>query len=192
MAAPPKLMTADELLRLPDDGQRHELVRGELRTMSPGGDEHGWIALEIGSSLRGHVRTHRLGRAYGAETGFKLSENPDTVRAPDVAFVRHERILAAPRITGFRAGAPDLVVEIISPNDLYSEVAEKVAMWLAHGCRMVIVVHPRGREVVIHRSPNNIRHLTIDDTIDGEEVVPGWRLPVRELFPDDDEGGPTA
>lgn len=92
MAVEPTLMTADELMRLPDDGQRYELVRGELRTMAPGGDEHGSIAGTFHSSLGPYVRAHNLGRTYVADTGYRLTTDPDTVRAPDVAFVRRERV----------------------------------------------------------------------------------------------------
>ncbi len=177
-----RLMTAEELLRLPDDGQRHELVRGELRTMPPGGDEHGDLASTFHFSLTAHVRAHRLGRTYSADTGYLLTRDPDTVHAPDVAFVRRERVEATGRLRGFREGAPDLVVEVISPNDLYTEVDEKVAEYLAHGARLVFVVNPRRRTVARHRPGEPVLILTEDDVLDGGDVVPGWRLPVRALF----------
>ena len=181
MATAQKLMTAEELLRLPDDGQRHELIAGELRTMAPSGEEHGAIGMMVGTSLNNHVLAHRLGRVLGAETGFLLTSSPDTVRAPDVAFISRERAGTEP-MKGYRPGVPDLAVEVISPNDLYTEVEEKVAEWLAHGTRMVIVINPRQRTVKVHRSTTEVRHLTVDDTIDGEDVVPGWTMPVRALF----------
>ncbi len=186
MATTQKLMTAEELARLPDDGRRHELIAGELRTMVPSGAEHGEIALGFGADLRQYVRAHRLGRVFGAETGFLLSTNPDTVRAPDVAFVSRERAEAVGRVTGYWPGAPDLAIEVVSPNDLYTEVEEKVATWLEHGTRMVIVLNPRRRTVAIHRSSTQVRHLTVADTLDGEDVVPGWTLPVRDLIAADD------
>jgi len=182
MAVEPKLMTADELLRLPDDGKRHELVRGELRTMPPSGDEHGELAGTFQSSLGPYVRAHRLGRTYIADAGYLLTTDPDTVRAPDVAFVRRERVEATGRLRGFRPGAPDLVVEVISPNDLYTEVDEKVAEYLEHGARLVFVVNPRRRTVAEHRPGEPVRVLTVEDTLDGHDVVPGWSLPVRDLF----------
>ena len=184
MAVEPKLMTADELLRLPDDGQRHELVRGELRTMAPGGDEHGELTGTFHSSLGPYVRAHRLGRTYVADTGYRLTTDPDTVRAPDVAFVRRDRVEATGRLRGFRPGAPDLVVEVISPSDLYTEVDEKVAEWIEHGARLVFVVNPRRQTVAEHRPGEPVRVLTVEDTLDGYDVVPGWSLPVRELFED--------
>ena len=178
-----KLITAEELWRLPDDGQRHELVAGELRTMPPSGEEHGTIAAGLTIALGQYVLTHRLGRLIAAETGFLLTANPDTVRAPDVAFISHERVGPAGPARGYRRGAPDLAAEVISPNDLYTEVAEKVATWLEHGTRMVLVLNPRGRTVTVHRSPTQVRQLTVADTLDGEDVVPGWSMPVRDLFP---------
>ncbi len=182
-----KLMTAEELLRLPDDGMRHELIAGELRTMAPSGAEHGEIAITSGSALSQYVRAHRLGRVFGAETGFLLATNPDLVRAPDTAFVSRERALATGRVTGYWPGAPDLAIEVISPNDRYTEVEEKVDTWLAHGTRLVVVVDPRRRTVTVRRPDGRTRHLTVADTLDGEDVVPGWTLPVRELFAPDDE-----
>lgn len=182
MASTQEPMTAEELLRLPDDGQRHELIAGELRTMAPTGAEHGGTAADFTVDLGRYVRAHQLGRVLTGAPGFLLTTDPDTVRAPDVAFIRRERIEAAGRVTGYWPGTPDLAVEVVSPNDLYTEVAEKVATWLAHGTRMVIVVDPRRRAVAVHRAPTQVRHLTADDVIDGEDVVPGWRLAVRDLF----------
>ena len=185
MAVEPKLMTADELMRLPDDGQRYELVRGELRAMAPGGAEHGSVAGTFHISLGPHVRAHNLGRTYIADTGYRLTTDPDTVRAPDVAFVRRERVEDSGRVRGYWAGAPDLAVEVISPSDLYAEVDEKVAEYLEHGARLVFVVNPRRRTVAEHRPGEPVRVLTVEDTLDGHDVVPGWSLPVRDLFEDD-------
>jgi Uma2 family endonuclease len=178
-----KLMTADELLRLPDDGMRHELVRGELRTMPPGGLEQGDRSSVFDGSLGPYVRTHKLGRVFTNEPGFVLTTDPDTVRAPDVAFIRSERLQETGVPRGyFRGGAPDLAVEVISPNDLYTEVDEKVAEWLEHGARLVFVVNPRRRTVAVHRPGQPMRTFGMDDTLSGEDVVPGWSLAVRDLF----------
>ena len=182
MALQSRLMTADELIRLPRDGQRHELVKGELRTMPPAGFEHGDITSEIDSSLRPYVRSHGLGKVVAGDIGFQLTINPDTVRAPDVAFVNAERVSAAGRVTGYWPGAPDLVVEVISPNDLYTEVDEKVAEWIEHGARLVFVVNPRRRTVAMHCPSDPVRILGEGDVLDGEDIVPGWSLPVRDLF----------
>ena len=103
---------------------RRELVRGEVREVAPAGDEHGEFAMTVGVHLSQHVRARQLGRTYAAETGFIIARDPDTVRAPDAAFVRQEVIDATGRFRGFRAGAPDLAIEVISPGDSYTEVKE--------------------------------------------------------------------
>ncbi len=175
-------MTAEELLELPDDGFRYELVRGELRKMSPAGSEHGMIAAEILGSLYQHIKAHDLGRVFAAETGFKIAENPDTVRAPDVAFVSRERVAEIGRSDGYFPGAPDLAAEVISPNDSYADVQEKVAEWLRAGARMVLVVDTRKRAVMVYRSLQAFAILSESDAIEGDDVVPGWTLPVADLF----------
>ena len=174
------LMTAEALWLLPDDGNRHELIAGELRTMAPSGEVHGGLAATFTTYLNVHVMAQRLGRVFAAETGFLVATDPDTVLAPDVAFVRAERLVAAP--SGYHRGVPDLAVEIVSPNDRYTEVDEKVASWLAYGTLMVVVVNPRRRSLAVHCSATSVRQLTIDDRLDGEDVVPGWSLAVRDLF----------
>jgi Uma2 family endonuclease len=181
MALTGKRMTAEELLRLPDDGMRHELIYGELTTMSPAGPRHGRVAMRFGTRLDSFVEREQLGAVYAADTGFWLARDPDLVRAPDVAFVRQER-LATEDERGYFPGPPDLAVEVVLPNDRPGEIAEKVAMWLAYGTRMVIVVYPRTRTARIHRPGEPPRDLSETDTIAGADVVPGWTLPLRELF----------
>jgi len=175
-------MTAEELLRLPDDGYRYELVRGELRKMAPAGHIHGRVAINVTTPLDRHVRDHNLGVVYAAETGFKLASNPDIVRAPDIAFIRRERVEDVGDLEGYWPGAPDLAVEVISPSDTYTDVQEKVFDWLEAGTRMVILVMPRKRVVTVYRSMTDMIMLTEHDTLDGGDVVPGWKIPVRELF----------
>ncbi len=179
-----KSLTAEELLRMPDDGSRYELVEGELRKMAPAGGEHGYLALEVAAELRNHVKTNGLGRVYTAETGFKISSNPDTVRAPDAAFVSRERVEKAGRVRGYWPGAPDLAVEVVSPNDTHSEVIGKALAWLEAGSRMILVIDPEKHTVTDYRSRDEIRVLTAGagDTVEGGDVVPGWKLPVVELF----------
>jgi Uma2 family endonuclease len=116
------------------------------------------------------------------EPGFILAVNPDTVRAPDVAFITHERLAPTGVPTGYFRGVPDLAVEVVSPNDRYTDVAEKIAEWLEYGVRMVVVVDPRRKAVDVHRPGQPTRTLGMDDTLDGEDVVPGWSLAVRDLF----------
>jgi Uma2 family endonuclease len=178
----PQLMTAAELLALPDDGFRYELVRGELRRMSPAGRKHGRLIINLTTPLDQYVRAHQLGVVYAAETGFLLATDPDLVRAPDVAFVRREREAAIPDDDGFWPGAPDMAVEFVSPHDLYTEVDEKVLDWLDAGTRMVVIVNPRKRLVTIYRSRTEIALLTEQDTLEGGEVIPGWSLPIHVIF----------
>ena len=176
--------TAEELLRMPDDGFRYELVRGELRKMAPAGNKHGYLALRIASRLERHVEENSLGKAYAAETGFKLSSDPDTVRAPDAAFVSQTRLEEVGEVEGFWPGAPDLAVEVISPFDTHTEVVEKALAWLEAGCRMVLAVDPSRRTVTVYRALDDIRILRGEagETLDGADVIPGWSLPVAELF----------
>ncbi|MEW6756014.1 MAG: Uma2 family endonuclease [Candidatus Latescibacterota bacterium] len=182
MTATTQRMTADELLGLPDDGLRRELVRGELRTMAPAGNTHGRISMRFAWRLAHHVELHDLGTVLAAETGFRLSSDPDTVRAPDVAFVGQPRLLAAGRVEGFWPGAPDLAVEVLSPGDSFAEVEEKVRDWLAAGTRLVVVANPAQRTLTVYRSLSDIRVLQEGETLDAGDVVPGWRVPVAEIF----------
>lgn len=175
-------VTAEELLHLPNDGHRHELVRGELREMPPAGSEHGYVAMNLAATLQHHVRENGLGRVYAAETGFKIASDPDTVRAPDTAFISRERVEAAQRVEGYWPGAPDLAVEVISPGDTHSEVTEKALDWLRSGCRSVWVVDPRRRTVTVYRSRTDIRILTEDDSLEDFEVVKGFGIPVSDIF----------
>ena len=177
-----KLVTAEELLRMPDDGFRYELIRGELIRMTPAGHQHGRLVVNVTTPLDQHVRQHHLGVVYGAETGFQLASDPDVVRAPDAAFVRRERAAEVGDVEGYWPGAPDLAVEVISPGDLYTEVEDKVLAWLAAGARMVVVINPRTRTATVYRSRTDVTVLGEEDGLDGGDVVPGWMMPVRDLF----------
>ena len=170
------LMTADELLQLPDDGWRYELVEGELLKMSPTGARHGDVASALNASLRTFVTQQRLGKVYAAETGFKIARNPDTVRAPDTAFVRAERVVQTDK---FFEGAPDAAFEVVSPSDSYSEVVAKTQVWLRAGVRAVVIIEPQTETVRIHRASS----VTVAiDVLEIDDVIPGWRLPLAELF----------
>ncbi len=153
--------TAEELLRMPDDGFRYELVGGELRKIAPAGNKHGYITMNLSGPLHRHVRENGLGRVYTTETGFLLARDPDNVRAPDAAFVSQARLDQTGEVQGYWPGAPDLAVE---------------------GCRMVLAFAPSRRTVTVYRALDDILIRTANETLDGADVVPGWSLPVAELF----------
>jgi Uma2 family endonuclease len=174
-------MTAEELFELPDDGLRHELVEGELRTMTPAGFEHGRVAARILARVLDHADEHELGQVLAAETGFVLRRDPDTVRAPDVAFVAVDR-LPQGTVSGFGHVAPDLVVEVVSPSDRASEVSSKAEAWLDAGVRLVWVVDPQARLAAVHHPGGLVTVLREDGVLDGEEVLPGFRMPLSTVF----------
>jgi len=179
-------MTADRLLsvsrQLSMRGERCELVEGELKTMSPSGNRHARLAMRLGSKLDQFVEDNHLGACFSAEGGFLIDRNPDTVRAPDVAFVKKSRIDAIGFPTGYFPEAPTLAVEVVSPGDSAKEVHEKAAMWITAGCEAVWLVWPDSRELTVYRSLDNIRILREDQALDGEEVLPGLSIRVGEIF----------
>ena len=126
-------VTAEDLLKMQDPGLRHELVKGELRTMSPAGHKHGKVTVKFTWRLAQYVEANNLGVVCAAETGFLLSSNPDTVRAPDVAFISRKRAEAIGDVDGYWPGAPDLAVEVVPPHDTYAEVEDEVARVVGRG-----------------------------------------------------------
>jgi Uma2 family endonuclease len=174
--------TARELFELPDDGKRYELVEGELREMAPAGARHGRTAMKLASRLDRHAESNSLGIVLAAETGFKISRNPDTVRAPDVSFVARERVPPTGPPEGYWELAPDLAVEVVSPNDTAADVQSKVQMWLESGVRLVWVVYPETRSVVAYESLKEISTFTARDILSGGEVVSGFESPVAGIF----------
>jgi Uma2 family endonuclease len=183
MSTEVQLMTADELLAMPDDGFVYELIKGELLKVSPPpGHEHGLVAMKIAGPLYEHAKNHQLGNVYAAETGYLLEQHPDTVRAADVSFVRRERIEKAKAVQGYWKGAPDLAVEVVSPSDTVGRIEGKVAEWLESGVRMLWVVSPKMRNVTAYRSLTEVVVLTEKDTLDGGDVVPGFQISVAEIF----------
>jgi Uma2 family endonuclease len=175
-----QLLTADDMLDRTGQG-RWELVRGEVREMPPAGWEHGRCVLRLTLRLGNYVEAQGLGEVIGGETGFLISRHPDTVRAPDIAFIgRGKSPDQAPK--GWAATVPDLVVEVVSPWDRVGEVEEKIADWLNFGVQLLWTAYPGTRTVHVHRPAQAVRVLGEGDTLEGEEVVPGFSLLVSEIF----------
>jgi Uma2 family endonuclease len=175
-------MTADELFLMKDDSFRYDLVKGELRKISPAGGEHGIIIGRLTGALAHYVEENDLGEVFGAETGFKLASNPDTVIGPDVAFIINEKIPPTGIPIAYWQGAPDLAVEVVSPGNTRREMEEKIEEYLAAGVRLVWVIYPKRRTVVVHRANTEPIMLAESDTLDGQDVLPGFQYSVARLF----------
>jgi Uma2 family endonuclease len=175
-------ITAEDLPYLAPEEGLCELVAGEIVREPAPGEEHGWVAGNLLALLGHFVREHRLGRFYAAETGFVVARGPDTVRAPDAAFVSYERLATTIRRGPYFEGAPDLAVEVLSPSNTRAEMAAKVRDFLAAGARAVWVVDPSREEVTVHRPGRPPETLSRTDTLDAGSAVPGFRLPVRDIF----------
>jgi Uma2 family endonuclease len=181
MSTTTKLMTADELWRLPKVDKLYELVQGELIIMSPAGFDHGEISQNILFLLQVHVRKNGLGSIVGPDTGFVLSRDPDTVRSPDGAFIRKERTLT-PRPVKYWDGVPDLAVEVLSPSDSATEMDAKVQEYLDAGATEVIVITPKMKMVKIFRHGHTATVLRSGDILRDLESVPGFQCQVDEIF----------
>jgi Uma2 family endonuclease len=182
VATEKRIYTVDEFWQLSHrTDKRLELVRGELRELAPANEEHGYVTGQLFLLVAQFVKQRKLGFTFAAETGFVLSEEPATVRAPDFAYVSRER--APERWSRYFARfVPDLVAEVVSPTDTYGEVAQKVQDWLDFGVRMVWVVDPATRTVAVHRGGGTFRIYGEEDTLSGEDVLPGFVCKVSEIF----------
>lgn len=177
-----RITTADELLRLPRGKVRYELVRGELLTISPAGSQHGVVIGTLFLLIAEFVKRQKLGLMFGAESGFLIHRDPDTVRAPDIAFVRQDRVPSGGPPQSFWPGAPDLAVEVVSPGDTVREIDEKVTDWLQAGTQAVWVVSPRWKTVTVYLASGGIETLTAGETLEGGSILPGFRCSVAEIF----------
>jgi Uma2 family endonuclease len=174
------LLTADDLARMPDDASvQIELDEGKLITMPPAGEEHGHVGMDLALLIGHFVKAKKLGRVYGADTGFRLNDR--TVFAPDVAFVRQERVEAV-RSKSFAKGVPDLAVEIHSPSDGIRQTTRKIKQYLAAGCHTVWVVYPKSKKVVVFEASRAERTLHAGDLLDAPDLLPGFSVKVSELF----------
>jgi Uma2 family endonuclease len=187
MSTTTRLITADELLVMPpydENGKqcRFELIRGELRVMSLAKPLHGVICSRLTIKLGGFVEEHELGETFGAETGFLVERDPDSVLGPDVAFVSHERLTAAENFEKYFPFAPDLAVEVLSPGNTVREINEKIAMYFAAGSRAVWVFDPKKRTAAAYTSPSEVRMFNEHESFDGGEVLPGFTLDLARLF----------
>ncbi len=176
------LLTAEDLLELSSQGVRGELIRGVLCETMPAGMEHGEIAVALSSELRRYVRPLRLGRVVGSDAGVLLQRGPDTVREPDVYFISAERLPIDERVQGYLEVVPEIVAEVISPGDSQRDVNDKTRMWLSHGVVLVWEIYPEERAIVVNNAEGPPVTLTEDDTLDGGDVLPGFRCPLRDIF----------
>ncbi len=175
------LMTAEDLLANPVENMCTELVAGHILVREPLGYRHGYVAARLLVAIANHVNAHALGTVLAAESGFTLFRNPDTVRAPDVAFIRAERVPAESMNT-YPEFAPDLAVEVLSPSDRAGKVLSKVGDWLDAGARLVWIVDPVRRVARVYRADGTVTSLSADDSLDGEDVLPGLSLSVAAMI----------
>ena len=184
MIKPPttELLTATDLLRLAGEGVRGELIRGVLHETMIMGVEHGEIVMKLGFLLNSFIIPRKLGRLSGSDTGVWLERDPDTVRGPDIAYFSASKLPLETRIPGYAEVVPDLLVEVVSPNDTRREVAAKARMWLRYDVRLVWVVQPQTRSVDVHRPGHVVVTLTDQDSLDGLDVLPGFTCAVNAVF----------
>jgi len=176
-----KIWTDEAFMALPDDGSRYEIVNGVLVNMGNSGIEHGYIASILNILVGGYVLSHKLGIICDSSTAFKMKAG--NKRAPDLSFVSKTRLQGIKRLPkGFFEGAPDLAVEVISPSNTFEELHDKIVEYFENGCRLVWVIHPDEQSVMVYYHPRPDRLLKITDILDGEEVIPGFTLPVADLF----------
>ena len=175
-------ITGEQLLKMSSKLIGHvELVKGGIIQMGPAGDIHGELAMILGSLLQIYVRQNHLGKVYAAETGFYTARNPDTVRAADAAFIAKHR-LPENLSDGYLEIVPDLTGEVISPYDRSSEILEKVNECLGAGVKCIWVVYPKSRQIDVYKSDSSVEILSREDTLTGDDVIPGFQCPVTELF----------
>ena len=182
MTTAKKLLTAEDLLAMPDDGKRYELIRGELITMPPTSHNPGRVAMRFGRRIGNFVEEHDLGQDVGADTGIHIERDPDTVRAPDYGFISYERADQPPSLRGYAEVIPDLVVEVVSPTDRQPDIDAKTQMWLSAGVRLALVVYPETQEVYAHHDDGSVVQYGIEDTLVGDPVLPGFDCPVGDIF----------
>lgn len=173
------LTTAEDLLAMGEG--RRELIEGVVSETEPASGDHGRVAWEIGGLLRDYAREHG-GVGFAAETGFRLGSDPDTVRAPDAAYVTAEHASRVGRSPGYWPGAPDLVAEVVSPRDSFSAVHSKALTWLAAGARVVLVCDPQEQTVTRYRAADDVTVHTGSEPVDCAPAIPGFAPAAAELL----------
>jgi len=176
-----QVLTAQDVERISLPGKVTELILGHLVVREPPGTRHGVIAATLTYYLSDFARRHELGVVLAQDTGFKIASDPDTVRAPDVAFVARARVERIPP-RGYAELAPDLLAEILSPDDRPAEVLAKVADWLAAGTELVWLVDPERSEVRVYRRDGSLAVVHAAESLDGEDVLPGFSCPLAQVF----------
>lgn len=174
------LLTGEDLFALGDIG-RTELVKGEIIRMAPTGYLHGRIELKFGKILDSFVEQHNLGQVFVGEVGIYTHRNPDTVCGADVAYVSHERLSQA-QSQSYLDVAPELIVEILSPDDRWSDVTDKLDEYFGIGVQQVWVANPKRQEVFVYCSPTDVKRFAANEKLSGGEVLPGFEVVVAELF----------
>ena len=183
MTTAKNLLTAEDLLALPDDGKWYELVRGELVEMPTPSFLHVIVTGRVGYFITHFVEEHNLPFVYGPEASAYMERDPDTVRAADYAIFARDRIPDPPPERGYIFGLiPDLVVEVVSPGNSVAEAQRRAQMWLDAGVRLVLVAYVSSREIVAHRDDGTAQRLGLGDTLTGEPVLPGFACPVADIF----------
>ncbi|HEX5501656.1 MAG TPA: Uma2 family endonuclease [Thermomicrobiales bacterium] len=178
-----RLMTAEELWELPErPGVRYELVKGALVEVPGAGGVHAQLIVNLLLLLHPFVTGRGLGRVFGDGLAYIIKRGPDVVRIPDASFVSEARLPAGGIPAGFWPGAPDLAVEVVSPNDRAEDLHDKARDYLEAGARLVWVLWPHRRAVSVHEPGGAIRELGPDDELGGGDVLPGFRVRVADLF----------
>ncbi|MBW4526085.1 MAG: Uma2 family endonuclease [Phormidium tanganyikae FI6-MK23] len=181
ISAQPKIWTDEEFMALPDNGDRYELINGQIKVLDSAGMEHSYISALVGCSIGRYSFNRKLGVVCDSSTAFKMSSGNQ--RSPDVSFVAKDRLKGLKQLPkGFFDGAPDLAVEVISPSNTFEEIHQKSVEYFESGSRLVWVINPDEESIVIYRGTTPDRLLKRTDFLEGEEVVDGFRLAIAELF----------
>ncbi|NEQ38561.1 MAG: Uma2 family endonuclease [Okeania sp. SIO3I5] len=176
-----KILTDEEFRGLSKDGSHYELINGELVDMGNSGMEHGNITAYLCGLIELYARPRKLGVTCDSSTAFTLKSG--NKRSPDISFVSKDRLLGLKRLPkGYFQGSPDLAVEVISPNNTFEELHQKIVEYFENGCRLIWVINPDEKSILVYHKPEPDKLLQITDNLDGEDILPGFKLAVSDLF----------